>query len=249
MASEHSIRVITYSRPGYAESTPDPGRSVASCAEDVQAIADHLGIDEFVTYGQSGGGPHALATVALLRDRCLAAATIAGAAPSDADDLDFLAGMGPENVEEFSAAKSGEAQITSYLLKEADALATVQGEEVADALGGLICDADRAVLTGEYADATAFSLRRSVSQGIAGWRDDDLAFTRQWGFDLDRIDRPVAVWQGGQDLMVPLAHGHWLGSHVPGAQLHVEPGEGHLSLSVARLGDILDDLLRLSGRR
>lgn len=44
---------------------------------------------------------------------------------------------------------------------------------------------------------------RGMSSGIAGWRDDDLAFTRDWGFDLAQIERPVAVWQGGQDRMVP----------------------------------------------
>ena len=34
----------------------------------------------------------------------------------------------------------------------------------------------------------------------------------------------------------------------PGAQAHLLPGEGHLSLSVHHYGQILDDLLRLAGR-
>ena len=37
-------RVIVYDRPGYGGSSPNPGRSVGSCAEDVAAIADAMGV-------------------------------------------------------------------------------------------------------------------------------------------------------------------------------------------------------------
>ena len=56
-----------------------------------------------------------------------------------------------------------------------------------------------------------------------------------------------AIWQGDQDRMVPYAHGAWLANNVPGARLHLQPGEGHLSLSVASLDRILDNLLDLAG--
>jgi hypothetical protein len=32
-----------------------------------------------------------------------------------------------------------------------------------------------------------FPLRGAVREGIAGWRDDDLAFVTDWGFDLDAL--------------------------------------------------------------
>jgi pimeloyl-ACP methyl ester carboxylesterase len=247
-SSARGLLLITYSRPGYAESTPDPGRDVAACAADVVAILDALGLGEFLTMGQSGGGPHALASVAQLPERCLAAASVAGAAPSDAEGLDWVAGMGRENVEEFDAAQHGEEALTQFLLREAEPLAQISPDSVADSLGGLAPPVDRSVITGELAESMADSLRRAVSHGIAGWRDDDLAFVRSWGFDVRSIQRPVAVWQGELDRMVPLDHGRWLAAHVPGAEAHIEPGHGHLSLGDAHLGHILDDLLRLAGR-
>ncbi len=76
------------------------------------AILDHLGADKFVTAGWSGGGPHALACAALLPDRCLAAATIAGVAPHDAAGLDWLDGMAQENLDEFALAGQGEAKLS-----------------------------------------------------------------------------------------------------------------------------------------
>ena len=72
------------------------------------AIADELGIGRFYTVGWSGGGPHALACAALLGDRVIAAATLASVAPHDAEGLDWLAGMGEENLQEFAAAESGQ---------------------------------------------------------------------------------------------------------------------------------------------
>jgi pimeloyl-ACP methyl ester carboxylesterase len=249
-AARRGLRLVMCARPGYGDSTPLPGRRVADVTADVAAVLDELGAPRFVTVGWSGGGPHALACAARLPARCLAAATMAGVAPFTAEGLDWLDGMGAENIEEFGAATAGEAQLTTYLEAEAAGLATITGPEVADDLGDLISAADKAAVTGEFADYLAASFRAAVRTGIAGWRDDDLAFAADWGFTMAEAGAgaPVAVWQGDQDKMVPWAHGHWLAAHVPGAVAHLLPGEGHLTLGVTSFGAILDDLLALADR-
>src|SRR5581483_3132479 len=93
-AEEKGIRLFSYDRPGYGASSRKRGRSVADCAPDVEAVCDSLGVGRFCVCGISGGGPHALATAALLPDRVAAAASLASVAPFDAEGLDFLAGMG-----------------------------------------------------------------------------------------------------------------------------------------------------------
>jgi pimeloyl-ACP methyl ester carboxylesterase len=245
-ASKAGLRLVMYSRPGYADSTQQAGRSVAHAAADVAAVLDALGADTFVTMGWSGGGPHALACAALLPDRCAAATSLAGVAPYSAKGLDWLAGMGAENVEEYSAAIAGERALSAALQTMARDLETIQGADVAAALGGVVSEVDKLALTGEFAGTMAESFRRALSTGIAGWRDDDLAFTRSWGLDLANIRRPVAVWQGGQDRMVPFSHGQWLAAHIPTARVHLYPNEGHLSLVVASLDRIVADLAGLA---
>ncbi len=93
MAEQHGVRWLSYDRPAYGGSSPRPGRDVAAAAKDVRQIADHLGIERFAVMGASGGGPHALACAALLPDRVLAVACLAGLAPWAADGLDWFAGM------------------------------------------------------------------------------------------------------------------------------------------------------------
>ena len=249
-AAERGVRLVLYARPGYEGSRPDPGRRVSSAAADLAAVLDGLGAGEFVTVGWSGGGPHALACAALLPGRCLAAATMAGAAPYHAEGLDWWQGMAPENLAEFQAAVAGPEALTSFLEPAARELGSVTGDDVSAGLGDLASAADKAAVTGEFADYLAASFRAAVAGGATGWRDDDLAFVADWGFTMADAGAgaPVAVWQGDQDMMVPFSHGQWLAAHIPGAQAHLLPGEGHLTL-VGSFGAILDDLLDLAGRQ
>lgn len=110
-AAQRGLRTIAYSRPGYGRSTPRTDATttatVAEDATDVTTILDHLGVGEFVTLGWSGGGPRALACAAMLPERCRAAASGVGPTPPDAVGIDWMAGMGPENVEEYTAVHAG----------------------------------------------------------------------------------------------------------------------------------------------
>ena len=243
LAAQRGLRHLCYSRPGYAGSARHPGRTVADCAADVAAILDALGVDRCYTAGISGGGPHALACAALLPDRVIAAASIAGVAPSDAPDLDFTAGMGAENIDEFGAAVAGEATLRPFLDEMAAGLAGSTVEKMTATLGDLLGAADRAALTGEFAQYLLTKIGVALAGGIDGWLDDDFAFVGAWGFDVGAITRPVAVWQGGDDRFVPLAHGEWLASHVAGATRNIRPEHGHLSLQTAAYGEILDALI------
>ncbi|HEV7898284.1 MAG TPA: alpha/beta fold hydrolase [Planosporangium sp.] len=241
-AARHGLRTVVYARPGYGRSSARPGRVVADAASDTAAVLDALGIGEFVTVGWSGGGPHALACATLLPGRCTSAATIGGVAPVTARGLDWTAGMGADNLEEFGAAMTGEPALTGYLRTQGDVLATVRGSDIAEALGDLVSDVDRRQLTGDFAGYLAESFRVAVVAGIAGWRDDDLAFVRDWGFE-PRGGCPVAIWQGDRDRMVPYSHGQWLAANVPAGRAHLLPGHGHLSLLGDTFDDILDDLM------
>jgi pimeloyl-ACP methyl ester carboxylesterase len=247
-AAARGLRTVLYARPGYGNSTAQPGRLVAAAAADVAAILDELGARQFVTVGWSGGGPHALASACLLADRCVAAATLASVAPCHASGLDWLAGMAEDNVNEFNAAQAGEQEIGALLEAVAPLMQELTGEVLVEGIGDLASPADKEALRGPLADYVAEMFRAGLAPGIAGWRDDDLAFVRDWGFSFGGPGEsaPISVWQGDQDMMVPFAHGQWLAAHLPAARTHFSAGTGHMNLP---FGAVFDDLLELADGR
>jgi pimeloyl-ACP methyl ester carboxylesterase len=247
-AHARGLRLVTTSRPGYGDSSRQPGRSVVDVAADTAAVLAAVGAERCLVAGWSGGGPHALACAARLKAAAAAVLVIASPAPYGADGLDWMAGMGEENIVEFSAALKGEDELRSYLLQEREQLKDVTAADVAASLETLLPDVDRAVLTGEFAEDVASSFREAVRTGVEGWLGDDLAFTRPWGFGLEQISVPTMIWQGTADLMVPFSHGQWLASRLPAASAHLEEGEGHLSVGLGALDRMLDELVGAGSR-
>jgi pimeloyl-ACP methyl ester carboxylesterase len=244
-AAERGLRTVLYGRPGYGASTAQPGRTVADAAGDVAAILAELGATRFVTVGWSGGGPHALACARLLADQCMAAATLAGLAPYPAEGLDWLAGMEESGAAELVVALAGEQELSALLEEAVPLMRDLTGEVLVEGIGDQAAPSDMEALRGGVADYVADQFRSGLRPGIAGWRDDDLAFARDWGFSLGSPadTAPVAVWQGDADRMVPYAHGQWLASHIPAASAHFSPGAGHMHLPFAA---VFDDLLALA---
>jgi pimeloyl-ACP methyl ester carboxylesterase len=240
--------LVMLSRPGYGLSHRRAGRSVSDVAGDVAAVLDHLGVEHFVTAGWSGGGPHALAGAALLPDRCLAAATIAGVAPyAGVGDLEWTEGMGAENVEEFEAVIAGDPHAEGRIRDLCLQLADIRAEQLIDALGGLLSAPDKQILSGEFGEYVAAWCRLAAANGYHGYWDDGQAFVCPWGFDLAAITVPVRVWWTDLDLMVPPSHGEWLATHVAGARPAYVGGEGHLSLLARYAEEIVAGLAADAG--
>ncbi|MGW7673663.1 alpha/beta fold hydrolase [Streptomyces sp. NPDC054775] len=237
------LKLVTFSRAGYAGSSRLAGRAVADVASDVEALLDHLGAERCLTVGWSGGGPHALATAALLPGRVAAAASLSGFAPFEAAGLDFLAGMGQGNLNEFAATLAGEEVLREQLdaavpaMRDADAAALRQG------IAPMLEQVDRDFLTPTIAQELAAVVSAGLRAGADGWIDDDLAFVKPWGFSLEEIVVPTYLWQGGQDLMVPYSHGQWLARNIPGTAAELDPTQGHMTLGLGDVSPVLDRLV------
>lgn len=233
------VRTLLYARPGYGRSTPQPGRTVADTAGDIAALLDALGVDTFLNLGWSGGGPHALACDALLPDRCLATAVIAGIAPyaeaepasqvrawyeADEDSQLALAGK----IEEFRAV------VDAFVGQ----LSNVTAENVA---ANADSAADRQFFSEGYAEWVASFVGAAGVSGGHGAADDYLATFRDWGFPLASI-RQVTIWQGTEDPDVPPYHAEWLRDHLPQAALRSVAGEGHNSI-IRHLPEVISALM------
>ncbi|MFE2758021.1 alpha/beta fold hydrolase [Actinosynnema sp. NPDC059335] len=230
-AARLGIRWLSYDRPGYGGSTPDPGRDVASAAACVTAVADALGVERFGVFGHSGGGPHALACAALLPHRVLGVVSGAGLAPFDAPDLDWFGGMAASGVASLRAAAAGRAA------KERFEASGVEYDPE-------FTPADLDALAGDWAwfgDVVG----PAVAAGPGGLIDDDLAYVNPWGFDPADVTAPVLLLHGGRDRVVPASHAGWLARRSPSAELRLSEEDGHIS--VLRAAPSALDWLRAKG--
>jgi pimeloyl-ACP methyl ester carboxylesterase len=223
------IRLITYDRPGYPGSDRVPGRKVANAADDVEAIADYLGIDKFSVVGRSGGAPHALACAALLKKRVICAAALSSLAPYDAPGLDWEHGMARSNVQAYRDAENDLGALIATLNAQAgrvrdnsEGLLKILWPELVGNDKQVIGDiALRQIIAGIHAEA----LRDTAD----GWVDDVLALGSSWEFKLSEISVPVKLWAGGDDIFSPVDHTRWLAKRIPGAEaeLEIEMGTAH----------------------
>jgi pimeloyl-ACP methyl ester carboxylesterase len=237
-AEEAGVRLFSYDRPGYGGSTRKQGRTVADCVVDVAAVCDALEIGRFCVWGASGGGPHVLATAALLPDRVGAAAVVASLAPFDAEGLDFTAGLGEMNVASIEAVLAGDDVHQAQLERDLAGLLAATPQELVEVLRTLLGPADLAALDEAYATFMLESARAGIVPSSDGWFDDDLVFAKPWGFDLASIRVAVLYWHGEQDRFVPFSHGVWLADHIPGVEARLTPEDGHLTILEQRYGEV-----------
>ncbi|HEY6314594.1 MAG TPA: alpha/beta fold hydrolase [Streptosporangiaceae bacterium] len=237
-AAARGLRLISYDRPGYGGSTPQPGRTVADCAADVRAICAELGIERLAMWGISGGGPHVLACAALLPDLVTAAASLASLAPLDAEGLDWFAGMGQDNVDDFRLYLRDPVAARAKSESDREASLAASADDLAAILRTLLSPADAAVLKDALAEYLVYSNHEGLAPSGQGWWDDGVADASPWGFELSAISVPVLLMHGRQDKFVPFGHGQWLAARIPGVEARLFDHDGHLTLLVNRIGEV-----------
>jgi len=237
-AAVRGLRLISYDRPGYGGSSPQPGRSVADCAADVRAICAELGIGRLAMWGVSGGGPHVLACAALLPDLVIAAASLASPAPLDAEGLDWFAGMGELNADDIRLFLRDREAARAKLESDREEMLAASATDLIGVLRTVLSPVDAAVLKDALADYFVYCNQEGLAPGAQGWWDDGVAHASPWGFDLSAISVPVLLMHGRQDRFVPFGHGQWLAAHIPGVEARLLDHDGHLTLETNRIPEV-----------
>lgn len=240
------IRLVTYDRPGYGDSTRLPGRRVADAAGDVQAVAQALNLSSIVVLGHSGGGPHAIACAAMLPVLVRRVAAVACSRPYDGTS-GWFDGWPAATIDEFRVGLRGREALEHYLEPQASALEGPSGFH--DLLSDLP-DCDRAFVA-RHAVMTVMqpATDLAVKQGSGGWVDDDLAFMTDWAADVRDVTQPIRLWHGTRDTLVPVEQARQLAGMAPSVEFRAfaSCGSGH-ALSNRQLQGGTRDHLRSRGQ-
>ena len=100
-------------------------------------------------------------------------------------------------------------------------------------------DDDRQVLLQPgFEEAFCASCAECFAQGSEGLvRDSELLY-RRWAFDVTTIERPVHMWQGLGDTLVPAPINKEIADRMPGAVWHTVETAGHF-VAIGAVDEIL----------
>ena len=246
-ASKNRLRLVCVDRPGIGRSSPQKARTYAGWADDLTTIAEALGHDAFGVTGWSEGGPWALAAAAHIDPHRLRhVSSIAGGSYGAfgdnwaADRLSRADALGGFLALHF---EPGFRLMYAALGITAEHFRTTYIEQLRKAVDD---DDRRILLQPDVAAAFSETSAECFAQGGDGLvRDAELIY-RRWAFDVTAIERPVHLWQGTGDRLVPPAINKTVADRMPGAVWHPVEGAGHfvaigsgdewLAIAAAELG-------------
>src|SRR4051794_10281256 len=245
-ALELDVRLIGVDRPGVGSSTPHLYGQILDFADDLALLADALGVTDFSMIGLSGGGPYVLACAAALPKRVRSVGVLGGVAPSLGPDappggIVSLAGR-------FHSLLSALRLPLSMTLAGFVWSVRPAATPALHVYARLSPEADRRMLARpEFRAMFLDDLLNGSRAGLRAPIDDVLLFGKPWGFSPRALTVPVHWWHGDVDHLIPFAHGRHMASLIPGAQMHVVPGESHLG-TLAEAEDILATVLAARAR-
>ncbi|MCU0722686.1 MAG: alpha/beta hydrolase [Planctomycetes bacterium] len=237
-AALQGVRLIGVDRPGIGLSDFQDGRSIPDWPSDVAGLADALGLPRFAAVGVSGGGPYALACARLIPERLTAAGVVAGLGPVD----EAPAPPGMMAVGRLALSLPVQApwavqplfQVASWGLR-------AQAGMFVDFLASTIPEPDRSVLADPDVRRTlAASQGEAMRQGPRGATWELGLYSGPWGFRLEDVAFAVDLWHGERDAVVPAEMGRAQAKALPRCRARFFPEEGHFSLPIRRIRDILD---------
>lgn len=244
-AAQLGLRLLAPDRPGFGQSSFQPGRTLGAWADDLRALADRLGLERFAILGVSGGGPYALACAARLSERLDTVALAAPLGPLEGpralSDMLALSRLALALAVRIPPLARFAARLAVWWIRRSP-------ERVPSLMGHGAPAADRAALAdARYGAILAATLREALRQGGRGAAWELTLLARPWDFGLEEVRVPVRIWQGLADPVVPPAMARRLAERLPNGEVRWFPGEGHHSLILGHFGAILEDLCRAGG--
>lgn len=237
-ARQAGVWLLAPDRPGYGGSGFQPGRRIGDWPADVQALADHLGLYEYAVLGVSGGAPYAVSCAAE-PDRRLRR-------------LGLVCGLGPMQTAQDIRGMRLPARLLIGLARDYPSLALWLNTRLVGPLLYRLPDlgmfilsraappADREILADPQLRAVfRAAAREAFRQGGRGAAWDLYLYTRDWGFDPGRAAVPALLWHGEADATVPVEHGRLYADWLPDCRARFLPGEGHFSLPVHCMPEVL----------
>jgi len=243
-AREQNVRIISPDRPGIRDSSFQENRKLTDWPDVVRQLADHLRLERFHVLAISGGAPYAYATAWKIPERVRAVAVASGAPPIF--DLQDHSGLLTLYRRMIWLYRNSPRTLRGFFYLTG-VLASIRPPPRLRPLMLKIlrlrpCDAKSLEDTVAF-EACFESQRRAWLASVKGLIQDAEIFGRPWEFRLEDVDVPVRLWHGTEDRAFSIEVANYVASRIPDCELRLIEGEGHYSLPIRHMREILSDLI------
>lgn len=239
-ALKKQCQIISIDRPGMGLSEFDENRTVLSFAHDIDELTDQLNLKQFSMISHSGGAPFLLACAHLIPHKIKKASIVSGISPP-----------------ELWSKKNGVSQkerILSELLKRASFLTTPMmyltrmllknPEKMIQQMIKNMSLVDQELFKNVGSKKAIISaVQEAFRQTLKGPSSDMKLLFKPWGFKLQGIQTPIILWHAELDTQAPIAHARIYESHLPYVKMELIKNEGHISVMINYVDDILTSVL------
>lgn len=243
-ARDLGARIISPDRPGIRDSSFQANRKLIDWPGIVEELADHLDLARFRVLAISGGAPYAYAIGWKMPGRVSAIAIASGAPPIvDLSDHSGLLSLYRKMIWLYRNAP----QLLRVFFYVTGALASIRPPArmrplMLKVLRLRQCD------TTSLEDTVAFeacfeSQRRAWLSSVNGLIHDAEIFGEPWEFRLEDVGVPVRLWHGTEDRAFSIGVARYVANHLRNCTPHFVDGEGHYSLPIRHMREILADLI------
>ncbi len=234
------IRLLALDRPGIGYSTRKNKRQLLDWPDDVVEVAKILNLEKFSVLGVSGGGPYALACARAIPGYLDKVTVACGLGPMDAPNA--TSGMMLSNRILFSYGRFFPPLLrlsVSLMVRQLSSKPVKGFEKFVEGLP----EPDRLVLSGTNAQELVLaSAVEGVRQGGKPLLEEISIYSKFWGFELSDLNVPVSLFQGEADIDVPVSMARYQAELIPNCELNLYPTDGHFSLLVNRIDEIIASL-------
>jgi pimeloyl-ACP methyl ester carboxylesterase len=238
LASQLHLRVLSIDRPGMGLSDFQAGRRLLDWPADIATLADKLGIDHFSVLAFSGGGPYALVCALAIPERLTSVGIVSGTGPFT--ETGIAEGINPVSRQFFDLCRDKPVR-GRMMLRMMGAMAHYAPNRLIAQTMSALPEPDQAALKQpEVRQWYLQTMRGAQRRGPRGAQHDTALMVSPWEFSPREIKVTVHLWLGEVDRDAPIAMGRSLAAAIPKSQAHFYPEEGHLSVFVKHVQNILE---------
>ena len=238
------VRIISPDRPGISGSSVHPDRKLSDWPGVVEQFVNDLGLREFRILAISGGAPYAYATAIAMPERVRAIAVVGGVIPFG--ELKDFKGLLPL-YRWMLAFYRNRPQLLRQLFRLAQPFLAFRAPIRLRPLllrMLLLRPCDAASLRDDAAFEAIFESQRRAWRGSAeGVMIDAQIYAQPWGFAIEDVHVPVRLWHGIEDRAFAVRLAEEIATRFPNCKARFVPNEGHYSLPIRHMRDIVEDLV------